>query len=163
MKKRALTCFVIIGMGLIQMVPISRGNDSAPTVDRGEVSKGKPASTLVFLGGKSLRATIADTKKTLTEGLLEWPEISEEDGMLLDFTLPGQYAIHMQGMKFPIDALWIDAQGVIKLIYEDIPPNSGRVYPSLFPCRYCLEIKAGYCHKYGVKAGQTVRLGVWAP
>lgn len=163
MKKRTLMCFVMMCMGFMQMSPFSQANDSASAVQDGQVSRAKQATTLVILGGQTLRATIADTEKTLTEGLLGWSKISEKDGMLLVFSVPGQYAIHMQGMKFPIDALWIDTNGVIKLIYEDIPPNSGRIYPSMFPCRYCLEIKAGFCSKYGVKAGQTVRLGVSPP
>jgi uncharacterized membrane protein (UPF0127 family) len=93
------------------------------------------------------------------EGLLGWSQITEEKGMLLDFAMEGQYAIHMQGMRFSIDAVWIDGKGIIKLVYEDITPNSGLIYPSLFPCRYCLEIKSGFCKKYGIKIGQTVQFG----
>lgn len=163
MKSRVLTCLVVAGMALLQIPVASRANDNRLTPTKDELSQRKRISTSVHLGGQSLQATIADTKEALIEGLLGWSRISEKEGMLLDFTHSGQYAIHMQGMKFPIDALWIDEKGIIKLIYEDIPPNSGRVYPSLFPCRYCLEIKAGFCSKYGVKAGQALRLGASGP
>ena len=79
--------------------------------------------------------------------------------MLLDFIRPGLFAIHMQGMKFPIDALWIDSNGVIKLIYADIQPDSGSRYPSMLPVRYCLEVHVGFCKKHGIKEGQKVVLG----
>ncbi|HMK37555.1 MAG TPA: DUF192 domain-containing protein [Desulfomonilaceae bacterium] len=122
-------------------------------------AKSKLETVPVTLGGKTVFASHANEDWSRTEGLLKWSTITEDEGMLLDFKLPGQHAIHMQGMKFPIDAVWIDAQGVIKLIYEEIPPNSGQVYPSLFSCRYCLELKSGFCKKYGVKIGQTLTFG----
>jgi uncharacterized membrane protein (UPF0127 family) len=123
-------------------------------------SNPEPRSISVTLGNQTIQAVVADTDNSRREGLLGWSQITEERGMLLDFAMERQYAIHMQGMKFPIDAVWIDAKGLIKLIYEDIVPNSGLIYPSMFPCRYCLEIKSGFCKKYGIKIGQTVQFGL---
>ncbi len=119
-------------------------------------TSGDKKTVSVAIGKKTLRAVVADRDKTLTEGLLGWDTITDQEGMLLDFSAPGQYAIHMEGMKFPIDAVWIDSKGAIKLIYEKIQPNSGRVYPSIYSSRYCLEIKAGFCERYGVQEGQTI-------
>lgn len=113
----------------------------------------------ITLGARIITATLANTDAARIEGLLGWAQIGEDQGMLLDFIRPGFFAIHMQGMKFPIDALWIDSNGVIKLIYSQIQPNSGIVYPSLFKIRYCLEIAPGFCKKYGVKEGQKVVFG----
>ena len=122
-------------------------------------SNPEPRTISVTLGNQTIRAVVAETDASRRDGLLGWSQITEEKGMLLDFAMERQYAIHMQGMKFPIDAVWIDANGLIKLIYEDIAPNSGLIYPSMFPCRYCLEIKSGFCKKYGIKIGQTVQFG----
>jgi uncharacterized membrane protein (UPF0127 family) len=105
----------------------------------------------------TIRAVLADSDPTRKQGLLGWDKITEDPGMLLDFLLPGQYAIHMQGMKFPIDAIWMDSDGNIKLIYQEIPPNSGQVYPSMFPCRYCLEVKSGFCKRNQITIGQKVK------
>ena len=116
-------------------------------------------SMTITLGNKTILAKVADKDSSRIEGLLGWTSINDDTGMLLDFIVPGNYAIHMQGMKFPIDAIWIDSKGEIRLIYDDIPPNSGQVYPSMFPCRYCLEVKAGFCKKFGVKIGQNVSFG----
>ncbi len=122
-------------------------------------SNPEPRTISITLGNQTIRAVVADADASRREGLLGWSQITEDRGMLLDFAMEGQYAIHMQGMKFPIDAVWIDGKGIIKLVYEDITPNSGLIYPSLFPCRYCLEIKSGFCKKYGIKIGQTVQFG----
>ena len=75
-------------------------------------------------------------------------------------TRKGEYAIHMQGMKFPIEAVWIDGTKTIRLIYQNIQPNSGVTYPSLFRRMYCLELKAGFCKKYNVKIGSKVVFGL---
>ncbi len=116
-------------------------------------------SVAAKLGNKTILAKVADTDSSRIQGLLGWTSINDESGMLLEFPLESNYAIHMQGMKFPIDAIWIDSKGEIKLIYEDIQPNSGQVYPSMLPCRYCLEVKAGFCRKFAVKMGQKVSFG----
>lgn len=113
----------------------------------------------VTVGGKTIHAAHADTDAARIEGLLKWDSIRYDQGMLLDFRVPGVYAIHMQGMKFPIDALWINRQGIIKMVYENIRPNSGLTYPSLFPCTYCLEVKAGFCRAFGIGEGQRVIFG----
>jgi uncharacterized membrane protein (UPF0127 family) len=120
----------------------------------------KPLSTMsINMGNTKVTAWIADEDASRYKGLLGRETIDEDRGMLLDFLREGLYAIHMETMKFPIDAVWMDSKGVIKLIYEDIQPNSGQIYPSMFPCRYCLELKSGFCRKNNVKIGQEVRLG----
>jgi uncharacterized membrane protein (UPF0127 family) len=131
----------------------------APSVAVHFISAAAQQTVPVTLNGNTLTAVVAETDFTRARGLLGWNNIEDGQGMLLDFLVANVYAIHMQGMRFPIDAVWIDASGVVKLVYEDIQPNSGQVYPSMFPCRYCLEIKAGSCKKFGVKAGQTVTFG----
>jgi uncharacterized protein len=122
-------------------------------------SRGESKIISVTIGNTTFRAVVADTEPTRIRGLLGWDRISEETGMLLDFMVEGTYAIHMQGMKFPIDAIWIDSKGVIQWRYEDIPPNAGQVFPSMFPSRYCLEVAAGFCRKFGVKVGDKVIFG----
>ncbi len=113
----------------------------------------------ITIRDKTFRAVVADTEPTRIRGLLGWDRISEETGMLLDFMVEGTYAIHMQGMKFPIDAIWIDSKGVVQWRYENIPPNAGQVFPSMFPSRYCLEVVEGFCRKYEVKVGDKVIFG----
>jgi uncharacterized protein len=138
---------VIIFLTIVWIVPL-------PAL---ETPGGKMQTVSVSLGGKTIRAVLANTSESRMQGLLGWNSLDEETGMLLDFLIDAQSAIHMQGMKFPIDAIWADANGEIKLIYQDIQPDKGLTYPSMFPSRYCLEVKAGFCKKYGVQAGQKLK------
>ncbi len=117
----------------------------------------------VNLGSRVIKATLANTNPLRVEGLLGWSSINDDSGMLLDFIHEGSYAIHMQGMKFPIDAIWIDGSDTVRLIYENIVPDSNLTYPSMFPSRYCLEVKAGFCKRYNVRSGQKISFGTWPP
>jgi uncharacterized membrane protein (UPF0127 family) len=132
----------------------SRGSAQA---DRG--SYGKVSMVPITLGKKTIRAVVAESEPSRIKGLLGWDRIDDDAGMLLDFGHEGDYAIHMQGMKFPIDAIWIDGKGVIRTIYENIRPDSGTVFPAVFPARWCLEVNAGFCKRYAVKTGDPVRFG----
>jgi uncharacterized protein len=155
-------CSVLILISLAAFVgyqPVSFAEQKAPAAEQMPGTT-RMATVPITLGGKTIRANVADTDFLLRTGLLEHKTISDDEGMLLFFQLPGEYAIHMEGMKFPIDAIWIDDKDEIKLVYESIPPNSGVTYPSLFRCKYCLEVKAGFCKRFGIKAGQTVKFGV---
>lgn len=113
-------------------------------------------TALVTIGSKTIEVVVADTDASRIQGLLGWNTIDDSTGMLLEFDAAGRYAIHMQGMKFPIDAVWIDSQGVVKRIYENIQPDSGLIYPSIFSVKYCLEINAGFCSKFGVLPDKTI-------
>jgi uncharacterized membrane protein (UPF0127 family) len=119
-----------------------------------------PKMATIDFNGKTIRAVIADTPKSRIQGLLGWSSIEEHTGMLLDFLTDSPGAIHMEGMKFPIDALWIDSTGEIRVVYDSIQPDKGLIYPSIFPCRYCLEVQAGFCKKYDIKIGRKVRFKV---
>lgn len=147
----------LLGLICFPTVVFSEGKTPASETAVKAMSK---ATVPITIGAKTIRADVADTEYLLRTGLLGRETISDDEGMLLFFPLPGEYAIHMQGMKFPIDALWIDDKDEIKLIYDSIPPNSGVTYPSLFRCKYCLEVKAGFCKRFGIKAGQTVKFGL---
>ncbi|MBI4965264.1 MAG: DUF192 domain-containing protein [Desulfomonile tiedjei] len=147
---------------LVIILALSFGVAAADDTQRtgnSNVSGPKLHTISISLNRVTIRAVVADSDATRRQGLLGWDKITDDLGMLLDFAVPGQYAIHMQGMKFPIDAIWIDSDGTIKLVYEEIPANSGQIYPSMFPCRYCLEVNAGFCKRNQIKAGQKVRFG----
>ena len=143
---------------IVALVGMGHTSVTAETPVAGGKTRTMP-HVAITLGNRTINAVVANTPSTLRDGLLGWKTLPEDKGMLLDFGLEREYAIHMQGMKFPIDALWIDSSGEIRLIYQDIQPNSGKVYHSMFPCTYCLEISAGFCKKHGIEIGGKIRFG----
>ena len=133
------------------------GQDLLEAAPEQEMQGGSKLNVIpIQIGATTIKAHHANTIASRIEGLLGWDTITYEQGMLLDFDREGEYAIHMQGMKFPIDAVWIDRAKTIRLIYQNIQPNSGVTYPSLFKSIYCLGLKAGFCKKFNVEVGQKV-------
>jgi uncharacterized membrane protein (UPF0127 family) len=124
----------------------------------GEIDATEKLPTVkIELGSHRIIADVAATDRSRIQGLLGRIALGDDEGMLLDFVDSGLYAIHMQGMMIPIDAVWIDSEGIIRQVYEDIRPNSGKTYPSAFRCRYCLELKSGFCRQFSVRVGQKVK------
>lgn len=158
-KLESLFFIVALAFILTATVSFAAKAQQRPAGTRSDTTDNRLPTIQITLGGRTVTATVANTDESRRQGLLGWDSISEDRGMLLDFGREGQYAIHMQGMKFAIDAVWIDSDLEIKAIYRDIQPNSGLIYPSMFPSAYCLEIKAGFCSKYGIKMGQRVAFG----
>ncbi len=154
-----VVAIVLLSLGTMEGAQESHAAEEGASTG---IQKRKLPQVRVTLGGRTIVADVANTDRSRREGLLGWASITQDRGMLLDFGLERTYAIHMQGMKFPIDALWVDSAGEIKLIYHDIQPNSGVIYHSLFPSAYCLEIKAGFCKQYGIKIGQKIHFGTIA-
>ncbi|MBI5569362.1 MAG: DUF192 domain-containing protein [Desulfomonile tiedjei] len=157
--EKSLLLAVVLPVVTGLVIAVAMVETSGSTQDPAAATENKVRKVPLTIGHKTIQAVLADTEALRVQGLLGWDRITSETGMLLDFKMEGTYAIHMQGMKFPIDAIWVDSKGVVKLIYETIPANSGQIYPALFPCRYCLEVKAGFCKEYGVKIGSIMQFG----
>ncbi len=117
----------------------------------------EPMRKVLVSGDKgSVVAEIADTDQLRVTGLLSKKELKENQAMLLDFIRTGYYAIHMNGMAFPIDAIWMDETGKILTIYRNIQPDSPQVFPSVEQARYCLEAPAGSAARLGMEKGERL-------
>lgn len=82
-------------------------------------------------------------------------------GMLFDF--PGQPKVQsfwMRNTCIPLDMLFIQEDGFITGILENVPTlnEASRSIPC--PVRYVLEVNAGWTRKNGVRAGQFVKLPI---
>jgi uncharacterized membrane protein (UPF0127 family) len=124
-----------------------------------------------FLGGKNetpvllfnekvpLRVSIARTRAELEQGLGGRETLSETEGMLFVFPEVGYHRIWMSGMKFSIDIAWVDENGVIVDIKENVSPDT---YPEVFepkvPARYVIEARAYFLASYSIGIGDRVTL-----
>lgn len=117
------------------------------------------ADKSIEVNGSIIAAEVADEPPAREKGLSGRTCIGEGQGMLFIFERPGQYAIWMKDMKFPIDIIWIsESKRVVK-----VQPNvSENTYPQTFvneaPAKYVLELKAGKASDVGINVGTTVRL-----
>lgn len=113
----------------------------------------------VMIGPATITVDLAETQTERTRGLSGRKTLSEGEGMLLVFATPDRWGIWMPKMRFPIDAVWIDADRHIVHIAENILPET---YPKVFqpdlPALYILEVPAGTAGRHGWRAGDIATL-----
>jgi hypothetical protein len=96
------------------------------------------------------RARIADAFLARARGLLYSPQIQPGEGLLLK---PCN-SIHMFGMAYAIDAIFIDAAGKIVGLVQNIQPmHISKEFPK--PCD-CLELPAGTISDTGTQMGDQL-------
>ena len=96
------------------------------------------------------RVAIADTWWQRLRGLLGRPALQPGEGLLLT---PCR-AIHMAGMKYPLDVAFLDPQGLIVALYHRIAPGERTRWHA--SARSALELPAGTLKLTGTHLGDVV-------
>lgn len=106
-----------------------------------------------------LEVELARSPRERQRGLMYRTHMAENAGMLFDF--PGRPEVQsfwMRNTCIPLDMLFIEEDGFIAGIVENVPTlnEASRSVPC--PVRYVLEVNAGWTRRHGVRAGQWVEL-----
>jgi uncharacterized membrane protein (UPF0127 family) len=112
----------------------------------------------VTIKGSELKAEVVQTPAEREKGLSGRPCIESDSGMLFVFDHPGQYAIWMKDMQFPIDIVWISEEHKAVGLEFNVEPST---YPDRFvnkdqPAQYVLELKANRAKELGIVLGTPV-------
>lgn len=95
---------------------------------------------------------LADSFVLRLRGLLFRPRLAEGEGLYL---VPCR-SIHMFGMRYAIDALFLNRAGVVVGLVNSLGP--GQLSP-LFPSAHgCLELPAGTIASSGTELGDRVEM-----
>lgn len=113
--------------------------------------------TVVSIGDVRLLADIAADPNQKSLGLGVRNNMTEAEGMLFPFESEARHGFWMNGMKFPIDIIWLDSGKKVVHIEPDLKPC-----PSVLDCpnyvpdsnaMYVLETVAGFSERHGVIVG----------
>lgn len=85
-------------------------------------------------------------------GLLKTKSLDENQGLLLK----GCKQVHTFGMKFPIDVVFISAEGEILYLEEDMKP--GKISPHVKNACWVLELQANAFEKSGLEIHDQLTL-----
>lgn len=117
-----------------------------------------PPQTADF-GGVSLRMEYATTSAARERGFGGRTSIAPDEGMLFVFPKDDFYGFWMKDTLIPLDMFWLDAQGHVVTIVENVATSS---YPNVLyptsPARYVLETVAGFARDHGVATGTALLL-----
>jgi uncharacterized protein len=112
----------------------------------------------VYVGNSVVQVVVVSTEKAKQKGLGGRTHLDEGEGMLFFFDNEDIYPFWMKDMQFPIDIIWIAADGTIVDMWQNASPDT---YPNAYHPRakskYVLEVYAGFAQKNNLHEGNMVR------
>jgi len=111
----------------------------------------------LLVGGRAVRAELADTPEERSWGLQGRPGLGPDEGMLFFFELPLRPIFAMRSVSFPIAVAFIAADGTIVSI-EKLTPGDAHGVTSPVPVNYVLEMEQAWFEENGVKPGDAVTI-----
>jgi len=109
-------------------------------------------------GPTVLGVEVASSEDERERGLMYRTSMPEDHGMIFDMK---QHTIHrfwMRNTCIPLDMLFVDADGTIVGIVENVPTMNDDERSVRCASSYVLETNAGWARRHGVRAGQRLTL-----
>lgn len=101
-----------------------------------------------------MRVSLADSDSERQQGLSGRDFLAEDEGMLFVFEEPGRHGFWMNGMKFPLDFIWISGDRVVGTT-ETAPVTQMDIKPPQSIDRV-LEVNSGFVARNKIKIGDKV-------
>jgi uncharacterized membrane protein (UPF0127 family) len=112
--------------------------------------------TKLSVGGKSIRAEIADEEHERAAGLMFRKELADDAGMLFIMPQTGPVAFWMRNTALPLTIAYMAPNGAIMELH-DLEPFNEHPVPSSFPhIAYALEMPRGWFTKNNIWPGERV-------
>jgi uncharacterized membrane protein (UPF0127 family) len=125
---------------------------------------GPPKAQVVSLGfvgaanAPKLEAEVARSPDETERGLMFRTSMPADHGMVFLMGAHDEHTFWMRNTCIPLDMLFVDSDGTIVGILENVPTLNED--PRTVGCasNYVVETNAGWCRSHGVKAGQKIAL-----
>jgi len=103
-----------------------------------------------------IRAEVADSNASRSQGLMRRTSLPPNGGMLFVFDEDAIHCMWMKNTLIPLSVAFIDARGAIINI-ADMQPHSEQSHCAARPARYALEMTRGWFAQRGIRAGAPLR------
>jgi len=116
------------------------------------------AKNMTVIGNKNYQLEIMDSEEERITGLSRRQKLERKVGMLFVFDDVSKQCMWMKDMNFSLDIVWLDNDGKIIAIKENIEPET---YPKSFchdNAKYVIELNSGEVKKANIRIGQIVKL-----
>ncbi len=114
------------------------------------------------LGDELFQLELVDDPVSRQQGLMGRGSLDTNGGMLFDFPAGTRPAIWMRNMLISLDLLFVDDQGQLVQIFEQVPPCQAMpcpIYRAEQPLRFVIELAAGSAERLGLQPGAQLELG----
>ena len=102
----------------------------------------------------SVEVELALADDEVTRGLMYRTQMPEEHGMLFRLEERKEQTFWMHNTCISLDMMFIDEDGTIVGILENVPTLNDEARSVGCPSRYVLEVNGGWSRRHGVSAGQ---------
>ena len=122
----------------------------------------------VTINGHAWHVELALTPEQQHEGLAHRTSLPPDHGMLFVFEEPGLHEFYMLNCQMAIDIAFIDADHKVIRTYTmpaepGVPEEKLKLYPSVEPAQFALEVAEGELARAGVQPGQKVEFSADIP
>ncbi len=111
-----------------------------------------------FPGAPPLQAEVADGPGARERGLMFRPGLAPGEAMLFVFPAEGPWGFWMRNVNFPIDMVWLSANGTVVHV-QQAPPclaDPCPIYEPPVPALYVVEVPAGFAANHSIVPGTVV-------
>jgi uncharacterized membrane protein (UPF0127 family) len=113
-------------------------------------------TTNLSAGIHLIRAEVANTMGTRSQGLMQRQSMAQGAGMVFVFDAPATHCMWMKNTLIPLSVAFIDERGEIVNI-ADMQPLDETTHCATRPVRYALEMNQGWFKKRGISAGMPIK------
>lgn len=106
----------------------------------------------------TVSVAVADTPVERYFGLSNTEPLSPSEGMLFVFPEEGQRTFVMRDMDYPLDIVFVGANGSITHVAHAPVESDGDLTPYSARAKWVLEVPAGWTTDHGVSVGDSVRI-----
>ena len=114
----------------------------------------------VTVKGFELNADVPITGELMARGLAVKDQLKESEAMLFIFEESAQHSFWMKDMKFPIDIIWLDSDGKVVHIEQNLQPCVSVLictsYGLDIDSQYVLETVAGFTQRHNISVGTNI-------
>lgn len=137
--------------------PAAPATQKAGPVQKATQAQPKLPTIKLWLGAHEIAAELAIRPRERTAGMMHRTNMGTMEGMLFVFNFPSQQGFWMKNTTVPLDAAYIDPEGVIREIHPLEPLNETPVDSSSGDIQYVLEMNQGWFSNHNVRVGMEIR------
>ena len=115
------------------------------------------AIVLVVFGTDTVRAEVADTPETRSQGLMYRDAVPDGTGMLFVWDTEAERSIWMQNTYVALDVAFIDRNFRIVDI-QQMEPQTTNIHDGARPAMFALEVRQGWFAEKGIAVGDRCQL-----
>ncbi|MEN7547726.1 DUF192 domain-containing protein [Rapidithrix thailandica] len=165
MKKHSYSFISLLAIGLSVFLLTACGDAKNSTSQKRRNKPSEPIfkkeGELTFLtsGGESITKIdieIVDQEYEIQQGLMYRSHMADNKGMLFVFPDSQPRSFWMKNTEVSLDIIFVNELMEIVSIQENTTPKSEYSIPSEGNAQYVIEVVAGFCVKYELKAGNKI-------